>query len=239
MKSAVKVATQSLFSVLFPSDCRICRFPLVNVSRLPVCEPCLEQIVPLDGTLCRVCGEKLFSVHVQSEDGPLCWLCRRVRPEFRQAVSFGAYDGPLRDLIHLFKYSGVKPAGTVLAGLLGQAVGQVALPDQVVVIPVPLWPGKRHERGFNQAEAIARAFVAGRESESIQLHATTLVRTRQTASQTGLTRKQRRANVRGAFAVRAPEHVRERSILLIDDVMTTGTTVNECARVLRRSGAKE
>jgi ComF family protein len=239
MKIAVKAATESLFFVLFPSDCRICKLPLTNISRVPVCQPCLRKMTPLNGLLCRVCGEKLFSAYVQSEDGPLCGLCRRIQPAFQRAAAYGSYDGELRELIHLFKYNAVKPAGAVLARLLVQSVAQLALPPDPVLIPVPLWSGKRKSRGFNQAETIARAFLRQRGPESIQLDTATLVRTRETASQTGLSRRQRRANVRGAFAVARPERIHGRSVLLVDDVMTTGTTVNECARVLRRAGAKE
>src|SRR5262249_13229746 len=104
MKSAVKAAVDSLFSLLFPSDCRICRSPLAAISALPVCQPCMERMVPLEGLLCRLCGEKLFSSFVQDEAGALCGLCRRVQPEFHRAVAYGSYDGPLRELIHLFKY---------------------------------------------------------------------------------------------------------------------------------------
>src|SRR5215472_6540425 len=212
MKSAVKVTIESLFSVLFPSDCRICQAPLTHISRLPVCQPCLNKIVPLDGLLCRVCGEKLFTSHMQSEEGPLCGLCRRAQPEFRRAIAFGSYDGELRELIHLFKYNGIKPAGTVLARLVRRTVEPLSLPQQLVVIPVPLWSGKRKTRGFNQAEVIAKAFLrSGSPSRSIQLDTATLVRTRETASQTGLTRRQRRANVRGAFAVARPERIRDRN----------------------------
>ena len=239
MKSAVKAASSSLFSILFPSDCRICSAPLTAISNLPVCEPCLSQIVPLDGLLCRVCGEKLFSGHTDSGEGALCGICRRAQPHFRRAVAYGAYEGALRDVVHLFKYHGVRPAGKLLGKLLHQAAGAMALPDAVMVVPVPLWPGKRHDRGFNQAEAIARAFISFQSSSSIQLDTSVLARTRETASQTGLTRHQRRANVRGAFAVVKPERVKGRSILVVDDVMTTGTTAGECARVLRRAGAKE
>jgi len=160
-------------------------------------------------------------------------------PQFHRAVSYGAYDGELRELIHLFKYNGIRPAGALLARLLDQAASQLQLSGELVLIPVPLWSGKRQARGFNQAEAIARAFLRLKPSSSIQLDTSSLVRTRETASQTGLTRKQRRENVRGAFAVTRGEKVRGRSILLVDDVMTTGTTVNECARVLLRAGAKE
>jgi ComF family protein len=236
---AVKSAAESLFAVLFPSDCRICCSPLTTIATLPVCKPCLEQVVSLDGLLCRVCGEKLFSSFAQSDSGPLCGMCRRVAPPFRQASAYGAYDGVLRELIHLFKYQSIKPAGKLLGSLLNQTVERMSLPDRLVMVPVPLWPGKRNTRGFNQAEAIARVFLSSSASMNIQLDTSILVRTRETASQTGLTRHQRRANVRGAFAVARPERVKDLSILIVDDVMTTGTTAGECARVLRRAGAKE
>jgi len=239
VKNAVKAASSSLFSILFPSDCRICRAPLINIATLPVCEPCLAQIVPLDGPLCQICGEKLFHTIAETEDRPMCPICRRVGAHFNRAAAYGAYEDALRDLIHLFKYNGVRPAGKALGGLLNQTVTAMALPDSMIVIPVPLWSGRRTARGFNQAEAIARTFMHFQSSSSIQLDTSILVRTRETASQTGLTRHQRRANVRGAFAVVKPQKVKGRSILVVDDVMTTGTTVGECARVLRRAGAKE
>ena len=118
------------------------------------------------------------------------------------------------------------------------------LPDNLAVVPVPLWNAKRSTRGFNQAEEISRALLKNfhpsrRGAARIQLNTTSLFRRRETASQTGLTRHQRRANVRGAFAVGRPEAVHGRTILLVDDVMTTGTTAAECSRVLLRAGARE
>jgi ComF family protein len=239
LRNGISSAAESLFAVFFPSDCRICKHPLTKISTLPVCQSCVQKIVPLEGLLCRICGEKLFSEHTQGESGPLCGMCRRAAPRFRKAVSFGAYDGALRELVHLFKYNRIKPAGRLLGCFLEQTLAGTSLPDSLLLIPVPLWRNKRQARGFNQAEAIARAFWATQPSGRIQLDTASLVRTRETASQTGLTRHQRRANVRGAFAVARPERIRGRSILLVDDVMTTGTTVNECSRVLLRAGAKE
>jgi ComF family protein len=170
-------------------------------------------------------------------------MCRRAAPWFSRAVSYGAYAGPLRDLVHLLKYDQVRPAAPVLGSLLQKAVANMELPSSMLVLPVPLWTGKRRARGFNQAEEIARAFLrvfaSGGTAASIQLDTTSLVRQRETVSQTGLTRHQRRANVRGAFAVVRPEMVAGRNILLVDDVMTTGTTAGECARVLLRAGAKQ
>jgi ComF family protein len=166
-------------------------------------------------------------------------MCRRAGPQFKRAMAYGAYEGALRELIHLFKYQGVKSAGKLLGRRLNETVAGMALPDSLVVVPVPLWTGKRQTRGFNQAEAIARAFLSFQRSASIQLDTAILARTRDTASQTGLTRHQRRANVRGAFTMLKPQRVKNRSILIVDDVMTTGTTAGECARVLLRAGAKE
>ncbi|HMF91588.1 MAG TPA: ComF family protein [Candidatus Angelobacter sp.] len=236
---AFQYAAESLFSVLFPSDCRICRQPLTRISNLPVCQECLGGMVPITGPLCATCGEKLLGHRFEGDPAPLCDLCQRAAPRFRKAVAYGAYEGPLRDLVHILKYQRVRSAAAYLGRLLHQAMATVELAEPALAVPVPLWKGKRRERGFNQAEEIARAFLRFRESRGIQLHTALLVRTRETASQTGLTRPQRRANLRGAFAVSQPEKLKGRNVLLVDDVMTTGATASECARVLLRAGAKQ
>ena len=172
---------------------------------------------------------------------PLCGLCQRAHPPFERAVAYGSYDGGLRDLIHLLKYQQVRPAAGVLGRMLGQAVAalETSLPDGAIqVVPVPLHPSKQAQRGFNQAELIARvALQQLARPERLQLRTGALVRQRETGSQIGLTRHQRRENLRGAFAVLNPKQIAHREILLVDDVFTTGTTVSECARVLRRAGA--
>jgi ComF family protein len=109
----------------------------------------------------------------------------------------------------------------------------------VLVIPVPLHRSKVRQRGFNQSELIARSALRHLGGSRFELHTGNLRRVRATVSQTGLTRHQRRENVRGAFVVTAPERVRDRSVLIVDDVYTTGTTLNECARVLRAAGARQ
>lgn len=224
--------------MLFPSDCRICQSPLTEISRVPVCRPCIQRVTPLSGILCRACGEKLVSEHTLTPEGPLCGMCRRVAPPFQRAVAYGAYDGELRELLHMLKYDGVHSVAPLLADYMAQVLACLTLPGPMAVIPVPLYRGKRRSRGFNQAEEIARAFVR-RNASGFDLETGCLVRIRDTSSQTGLTRHQRRANMRGAFEVRKPERIAGRSILLVDDVMTTGTTAGECARVLLRAGAKE
>lgn len=237
---AAQHAAESLFSVLFPSDCRICQSPLTTVSTLPICEPCLAKVEPIEGPLCSLCGERLLAQRLPDDANPVCGICRRVPPPFTCAVAYGTYEGALRDLVHIFKYQHVRSAAPLLAHYVERAISRLPLPDSLLVIPVPLWRGKRKTRGFNQAEEIARSFVrSGRAAASIQLDADSLVRRRETMSQTGLTRHQRRANLRGAFAVVGHDRIHERTILLIDDVMTTGATAGECARVLLRAGAKQ
>ena len=236
-------AADSLFSVLFPSDCRICGLPLLNISRLPVCPDCLTQIRSTLGKVCSVCGERVLSSFAVSDDDGLirCPVCRRVERPFGRAVAYGSYDAGLRELVHLLKYNGVRPAANVLGRMLADAIEALEPAFEqahVVVIPVPLFKVRRRQRGFNQAELIARAALKARGvGDRLELRADILSRIRDTHSQIGLTSHQRRENLRGAFAVTRAAEVTGREVLLVDDVYTTGTTVTECARVLRRAGA--
>ncbi|MGA7217162.1 MAG: ComF family protein [Candidatus Sulfotelmatobacter sp.] len=233
----------SLFSVFFPSDCRVCGSPLVNVSRLPVCRECLDGVFPIDGAVCGLCGERILSPYAVSRSGNQlrCGLCRRVEPVFARAVAYGSYESGLRELIHLLKYGGVRPAANVLGRMLAEAIRELASEfgdDSVVVVPVPLHRAKLRQRGFNQAELIARAALkSGILSDRLRLNAGLLERKRDTSSQTGLTSHQRRENLRGAFAVARTDVLRGREVLVVDDVYTTGATVSECARILLRGGA--
>ena len=168
-----------------------------------------------------------------------CDPCREGRPWFEKASAYGSYDGELRELIHLLKYEQVVPAAVVLGGMLARAIAKLEIPRPVLVIPVPLHSSKRRQRRFNQAELIARAALKQSAMPGAELATNLLVRQRATVSQIGLTRPQRAENIRGAFRVKDPEKIAERTILLVDDVLTTGTTASECARVLRKAGAEK
>ena len=235
---------ESLFNVLFPSDCRICGEPLLNISRLPVCLQCLAGIHPVEGKVCSICGERVLSTYALSGPDELvcCPICRRLERPFEQAVAYGSYDGGLRELIHLLKYNGVRPAAGVLGRMLAEAIGDLgpALGEaKVILIPVPLFKGRRHQRGFNQAELISKAALKHLSRERFELRTDILERMRDTHSQIGLTSHQRRENMRGAFAVSRSAEIADRPLLLVDDVYTTGSTATECAKVLRRAGAAQ
>jgi len=170
-----------------------------------------------------------------------CLLCQRIDPPFERAVAYGSYAGGLRDLIHVLKFERVRPAAAVLGRVLAETIANLekAMPvGTIVVVPVPLHASKQAQRGFNQAEMIARSALKQlSRPKRFDLSTGVLLRRRDTGSQIGLTSHQRRKNLRGAFAVSDPARIVNRDILLIDDVYTTGTTVSECARVLLRAGA--
>jgi ComF family protein len=162
----------------------------------------------------------------------VCPLCRRGLRGFDSSYCYGAYDGKLRKLIHLLKYDRMRP----LAAHLGELMATALPPGEQVdaVVPVPLHWRRRWRRGFNQSELLAR-IVARRYGLKVSR---ALRRGRPTASQAGLTRSMRRANVAGAFFVRSRQEVEGRRILLVDDVMTTGATASACGTALKRAGAR-
>jgi ComF family protein len=200
---------------------------------------------PITGGLCSICGERLFSPHAlsvnQDDGGPRCGLCSRVEPPFARAVAYGSFDGGLRELIHLLKYALVLPAANVLGRMLAEATADLDFnlaSGPVLVVPVPLHRKRLRQREFNHAELIARAAIKiAAAPDRFSVSSSVLERKRETSSQTGLTSSQRRENVRGAFAVSRPDILKGREVLVVDDVYTTGATVSECARVLRRGGA--
>ncbi len=207
----------------------------------------------MKGSYCAVCGEALHipvcTDRLEADGGAAdhresrCLLCQRVDPPFERAVAYGSYDGALRDLIHLLKFQQVRPAAAVLGRMLAETIANLeqAMPvGTIAVVPVPLHTRKQAQRGFNQAEMIAGAALKQlSRPKRFDLCRGVLLRRRETGSQIGLTRHQRRENLRGAFAVPTtdPTRILKRDILLIDDVLTTGTTASECARVLLRAGA--
>jgi ComF family protein len=182
---------------------------------------------------------------LEAEEGNVedvrCLLCQRVDPPFERAVAYGSYEGGLRDLIHLLKYQQVHPAAAVLGRMLAGAIANLeqTMPvGRIAVVPVPLHKRKQAQRGFNQAELIAREALKNlTRPKRFELCRGVLLRHRETESQIGLTNRQRRVNVQAAFSLSDPTRISKRDILLIDDVYTTGATISECARVLLRAGA--
>jgi ComF family protein len=173
----------------------------------------------------------------------LCRACRLAPPPFVHAVSYGVYQGRMREAIHALKYDHLHPAAKGLGEMLAQAIAQLAgeAPAEMLVIPVPLHRSKFAQRGFNQSRSLAvQALQFLRRTHPqwrLTLAASTLMRLRATDTQAGLTPRQRRLNVRGAFSVSDPSLVWAQHILLIDDILTTGATARAAAQALLKAGA--
>ena len=181
---------------------------------------------------CARCRSPFLNRAPLDESGR-CALCRLGLNGFDQVYSFGAYEGVLRKLIHVFKFEGVRTLQRPLGAFLAQALPRESSFDAVV--PMPLHWRRRWQRGFNQSDLLAREIA---RKWSVPVCA--LVRRRRaTAPQAGLTSAQRRKNVEGAFEVKDAARLKGMRLLLVDDVLTTGATASACARALKRAGAAQ
>jgi len=220
-----------IFALVFPEECRLCRRPLKTLSRIPVCAECLARPTPFSAEFfCRDCGTPFLNRFPLDEQGR-CALCRNGLRGFDAAYTFGAYEGALRELIHLFKYAGVRTLARPLGGYLAMALPRDRRFDALV--PMPLHWLRRWRRGFNQSELLARE--VSRRCGIPVLKA--VRRTRATRTQAGLSPSARRENVAGAFRLRRRVRLEGMRLLLVDDVMTTGATAAACASALKRGGA--
>ncbi len=225
---------------LLPSDCALCGSPLPLLSPVPICETCWTEFPIQKGPVCPRCGDLL---DIQDPAVNRCRACRLAPPPFVRAVSYGPYEGRMREAIHALKYDRLLGAARRMGAMLAVAIAQLAAdaPAGVLVIPVPLHRSKYSQRGFNQARMLAshaiRVLRTTHPGWQLRLAAKAVIRQRPTESQAGLTTRQRRLNVRGAFLVSAPGAVTARNVLVIDDIFTTGATARSVSRALLGAGA--
>ena len=227
-----------LLDWLYPPRCRACRGRIVGRDAEYFCSLCRQHIQLVGHPLCNICGRPYPD---GSGDDHACGVCLERRPQFVAARAWACYpredDHPLRQVVQKFKYSRKVSLGKPLGRLMAHGCQEfLAAVNADVIVPVPLYPKRLRWRGFNQSVLLGRE--VGR-AYNIQLDLFLLTRRRETAAQTQLPEEERRRNVRGAFALNAERPVKDKRILLIDDVYTSGATVNECSRTLKQGGAKE
>jgi len=248
--SSVSSVADDLVATAFPSECRVCDRPLLRSTVLPVCDGCRAGVPPQSSALCRRCGELLdmesarFAGQFPSE-GLLCYVCHAVPPMFERAVAYAVYEDEVREMIHLLKYERMRSVAEPLGGMLAESILtlEAEASRELVVVAVPLFPAKQRQRGYNQAELLADAAIVRlrgvRPEWRLRRWPSVLVRRRDTESQFELTPRDRRRNLEGAFEVDPGGFPLGSEVLLVDDIYTTGATARECARVLRRAGARK
>jgi ComF family protein len=171
----------------------------------------------------------------------LCTPCRMAPPQFERAVAFGVYVEELRTMVHLLKYERMRAVAKPLGAMLARAIETLQLTGDVAMVAVPLYPAKQRQREYNQSALLAdeaAVTLQNRPDLTLRTEHGLLRRVRDTETQFLLTPHARRANLRGAFAVSDDAPLTGRTVLLVDDIYTTGATAWECARVLRRAGAE-
>jgi ComF family protein len=212
-------------NILFPASCPSCSKKAEDHATAPICSECWSTIEPYAGPMCQRCGRPLVS-----DSATFCGECLTSEPAFEYARSFGLYDGVLRKAINHLKYYGMRR----LAGPLAEMMTGMQLPQADAVIPVPLHKSRHRHREFNQSALVARQLAGNLKADFI---INCLTKISDTAPQVGLRYRERIKNVRNAFRVEDEAKLSGNKIILVDDVVTTGSTIRECAKVLKKAGA--
>lgn len=215
-----------LLELVFPKKCLVCG----TFGASYFCADCASRIERVYCPFCLKCGQPIR--------GEKCWNCARRSPSFTAARAVGMYTGGLRQAINDFKYNGRRMLAEPLSGLMHTYLTKSCdMPWRRVdcMVPVPIHPSRRRVRGYNQTELLTASLG---EKVGLPVISDSLVRVKFTGPQVELSGDERRRNVKKSFAVVDKPAIRDKSILLIDDVATTCSTVHECSKTLLFAGAR-
>ncbi len=212
-----------LIDLILPSRCPLCASPSDDQRTMPVCSACWTGMEKHGQRGCRTCAAL-----TEYDSSGVCQECRTLNPVFDRVIAYGVFDGVLREVIHRIKFGKLKR----LAKVLGREMESLPLDSADLIVPVPLSAGSLRTREFNQSALMARSLS---KATGIPFELEGLRKIKETLPQSTLARRERRDNVKGAYT--AKEVVKGKRVLLVDDVVTTGATVNECAKVLKKAGA--
>lgn len=229
----------ALLSVIFPAGCRICEQLLTEATRIPICNDCLGSFGPISGTVCDKCGRPVEGTAPSDLETFVCPTCANGEGRgytFDRVKSWAVYEGTLVRAILLLKFENIDPLGKLFAKWLAEVVAASGSAFQAdVVVPVPLHRHRERERGYNQAALIAKPLA---KLVSLPYKSVLLTRIRPRPDKHLLSYEERWESVRGAFATRPGSQVDNLRVLLVDDVMTSGATLDSCAKTLREAGAR-
>lgn len=217
---------------LFPNhSCLICRTEINKSKHELICDACVSKL-PVSKNTCAKCGQRIGLHSI------VCDRCKKAEWHFDKAVSVFVYVGEVVEMVLRLKYNAEGDVAKAVAPFMVNCITTTGLnveKETPLLIPVPLTPKRLKARGYNQAELLAKEISA---RTGIPVETSAIARIKQTEKQQDMTAKQRAENLKNAFSVLNKSLVEGKTILLIDDVLTTGATVNECSRMLKKAGAK-
>ncbi len=220
-----------LLDLLYPRSCVGCG-GRVDPESGHLCWDCLSGLMFVQSPYCSLCGDP---VDGRVDEAFVCFNCSSHPPHFDRARSAARYRGVLQEMLRQFKYRDGLWMREDLVRMLEACAAAHFKPEEIdVVACVPLYPARHRQRGYNQAELLAQSLARRLRKPLLKRG---LARVRPTSTQTNLTARERATNVKGAFRAGRAKRLQGRRILLVDDVMTTGATVNECSRALKEAGA--
>jgi competence protein ComFC len=228
--------SRAVATVFFPGGCRLCNELLEDARRLPLCDHCLSSFQQIPPGSCALCGQPGAFDPEFPKAVSFCGDCQQKRFAFELARSYGFYEGTLARAVILLKHEQIEPLGAWFAQRLAELVQSEAENLAAdVVVPVPLHRQRTRERGFNQVDVFGRPLA---RRLRLPYRPVLLMRSRPRPEKHLLRSDERWEAVRGAFGIRKGGRVDNLRILLLDDVMTTGATLDACSRALREAGAK-
>lgn len=231
MQAVFKTACRAAADLLFPRSCVHCAGPIERGNYQYICPSCARELQFCTPPACKTCGYPFFGAVIAARE---CPHCTELEPVFEKGKSLFLAKGPGRSLLHALKYRQGFYILKDLAQMLRENAHFQAFLSGAILVPVPLHPTKLRQRGFNQSEQIARTLLRNSDAQAVQ---SLLERKEFTESQTQLDRKDRMQNVKNAFAISAAANLmKDTYYILVDDVFTTGSTLNACARTLRAAG---
>jgi ComF family protein len=231
---SLKQLLNDISGIIFPPQCLACS-EIINSPATPVfCGPCREKIRFITGSLCPVCGIPFWNSPAQSH---ICGSCLESRPYYNQARAVANFETIIMEAIHKFKYG----RSIFMGNALGSFMADFYFPDFdfaefSLLIPVPLHVRRLRERGFNQSLLLADKLG---KKHNLPVNFSLLKRHKFTLTQTGLNKTEREENIKGTFIVTDKKKISNENIILVDDVYTTGATINECAKTLLKAGAQK
>ncbi|NLK98517.1 MAG: ComF family protein [Epulopiscium sp.] len=222
-----------LLDLIYPPRCIFCTSIIPIQEERGICRVCKDTLPFIEGKVCQKCGKPIQD----SKERTTCFDCVKNTPVYDKGWAVFIYEGMVKEAIYRFKYGGHKEYGKYLGKLMADRIrNQISEEGFDVIIPIPIHKNRKRKRGYNQAEELAKAI--SREL-GIPMDVAILTRVKETKPQSGLSIMQRQNNLKKAFKIADTINLDQMKILLVDDIYTTGTTMNYCAGLLKERGAKK